>query len=111
MLQELLSSDVPIGWLLFPHTQLLSEALFNQIWIGVKATVLLVAATSLLLNKKDLLLPSRILSSRRLCNSLPTFELFAATPILVIRLDDIASALVAALDIHRHPWTASPSLP
>ena len=30
------------------------------------------------LNKKDLLLPSRILSSCGLCNSLPTFELFAA---------------------------------
>ncbi len=78
MLQELLSSDVPIGWLLFPHTQLLSEALFDQIWIGVKTTVLLVAATSWSLNKKDLLLPSRILSSCGLCNSLPTFELFAA---------------------------------
>jgi hypothetical protein len=68
LLQKLLSSDVSID-------RLLSEALFNQIWIVLKATALLVAALSWFLNKKDLLRPLMIL-----CNSLLNFDLFATTP-------------------------------
>jgi len=87
MLQDLLSSNVSIGRLLFPHDMLFSEMVLNQIWNAVKLAVFIPSALSWFLDKRVMLRRSMILG-----NALLTTELFVSTILLVLHLSAVTSA-------------------
>ncbi|HWQ20433.1 MAG TPA: hypothetical protein VN455_11690 [Methanotrichaceae archaeon] len=87
LLQDLLSSNVSIGRLLFPYNAFFSELMLNQIWSAVKLAVFVPAVLFWLLDRSVLLRGSMILS-----NALLTTELFASTVLLVLHLRAVTAA-------------------